>query len=66
VGWKARKVFKFDKRMFGIEHSGLNISWLKILELSILESNAAKAAVFWASGFLRRWFGGQLCDDDRR
>jgi len=54
-------VFKFDKRMFGIEHSGLNISWL-----SILESNAAKAAVFWASGFLRRWFGGQLCDDDRR
>ena len=57
----GRKVFKFDKRMFGIEHSGLNISWL-----SILESNAAKAAVFWASGFLRRWFGGQLCDDDRR
>jgi len=61
VGWKGRKVFKFDKRMFGIEHSGLNISWLSILELSILESNAAEAAVL-----LRRWFGGRLGHDDHR
>jgi hypothetical protein len=54
-------VFKFDKQMFGIEHSGLNTSRLNILELSILESNAAEAAVL-----LRRWFGGQLGHDDHR
>jgi hypothetical protein len=54
-------VFKFDTRMFGIEHSGLNTSRLNILELSILESNAAEAAVL-----LRRRFGGRLGDDDHR
>jgi hypothetical protein len=46
LGWEHRRVFRFAKRMFGIEHSG--------------------TAIFQEQSWLsQRWFGGELCDDDR-